>query len=77
MLTSGVAAAAHRGRLDQAHGIVRMLDELTDSADVQERSAILCGKALLCLVDQRPEEALRLAEQAMEVAGRWACRRST
>ena len=67
VLTSGVAAAAHRGRLEQAHGIVRMLDELTESADVQERSAIACGKALLCLVDERPEEALRLAERSMEV----------
>ena len=44
VLTSGVAAAAHRGRLDQAHGIVQMLDELTESADVQERSAIRAAR---------------------------------
>ena len=46
-----------------------MLEELTESADIQERSAIACGKALLCLVDRRPDEALQLAEQAMEGVG--------
>ncbi|MGZ4463413.1 MAG: hypothetical protein ACXVZP_11305, partial [Gaiellaceae bacterium] len=44
-----------------------MLEELTDSGDIQERSAIACGKALLCLIDERPDDALRLAETSMEV----------
>ncbi len=66
VLTSGVTAAAHRGRLDDAHDTVRMLEELTESGDFQERSAIACGKALLCLVDDRPAEALAFAERSME-----------
>jgi class 3 adenylate cyclase/tetratricopeptide (TPR) repeat protein len=66
VLTSGVTAAAHRGRLDDAHDTVLMLEELTESGDFQERSAIACGKALLCLVDERPAEALAFAERSME-----------
>jgi len=53
---------AHRGRIEDAVALMSMLDDLRESADIQERVQYMSGAARLALARGRPAEALAAAE---------------
>src|SRR5262249_33953848 len=62
---SVVPVHTHRGRVEEAVELMTMLQELGESADVQERGQYISGKARLALAQGQPAEALAAAELAM------------
>ncbi len=63
----GTAIETHRGRLEGAERNVRRFVDLESSADVQEQAEYGFGRATLLLAQGKAAEALRVAEQALEM----------
>jgi class 3 adenylate cyclase/tetratricopeptide (TPR) repeat protein len=63
----GARVETSRGRIEEAHLIVRRCTELENSADHQERAAYRCATANLLLVRGSAAEALAAAEEAFAV----------
>jgi tetratricopeptide (TPR) repeat protein len=63
----GVLIHVQRGDLAEAARIVQLFDELATSADLQERAIHACGHAKLLLAENKPHEALVVAERALEL----------
>jgi predicted ATPase/class 3 adenylate cyclase len=60
----GVLLSVNRGRLHEAARVVRLFEEFESSADIQEQAVYACGKAKLRLAENKPDEALHIAESA-------------
>jgi tetratricopeptide (TPR) repeat protein len=60
-----VTVLIHHGDLDEAERIVIHLDDLSTSADTQERAAHACGRSRLLLARGDAAEALRVAQIAI------------
>ncbi|HYT78584.1 MAG TPA: hypothetical protein VEQ37_04895 [Actinomycetota bacterium] len=63
----GTAINAHRGRLEAAERHIHRFAELQSSADVQEQAEYGFGRSALSLAQGDAAEALRIAEQALEM----------
>jgi tetratricopeptide (TPR) repeat protein len=59
-----VAIHVHRGNLEEARRLVDVFEELSSSADVQERAMHACGKSRLLLANGDAAAALPIAETA-------------
>jgi tetratricopeptide (TPR) repeat protein len=61
-----VTVLVHHGDLEEAERISTLLDDLSTSADTQERAAHACGRSRLLLAHGDAAEALRVAQIAIE-----------
>ncbi len=67
VIAVGTAINAHRGRLEAAERHIHRFAELQSSADVQEQAEYGFGRSALFLAQGEAAEALRIAEQALEM----------
>ena len=69
ILCSAVPICVHRGRLDEAKGMLQPVAEFERSADVQERCYYRFAKAQILLAEGDRLEALRVAESVLAERG--------